>query len=133
MTISDQDKTSRIKEEIRKSRRTSFLFTLAGVAVSLASIFWVFSQSYSVMRQADVAAQNLAKLQQQGGVQDFRDLFAPTKSQDDFIHKLDITKFPAIDTQLDDVDTIGYDATDSVQVNAPNKDAAVAEAKPVGK
>lgn len=54
--MSDHDLASQIKEDVRKSRRASFLWTLAGVAAGLASILWVVTQSYGISRSAEVLA-----------------------------------------------------------------------------
>lgn len=97
-----------------------------------------------------VSAQNLAHIQQSGGQDDFRLLFeGPLGIRNDLSSKEDLSgeKVDAADKVEPDQEeenvgeedgtssssTAKPETDDSVQVNIPDKDASVAEAKPVGK
>lgn len=85
--------------------------------------------------QLGVAAQELAKLQEGGHADDFRKLFdAPYSGEKHGIEsagdKLDMTKYP--DEIIGEEGGFPISNDDTVQVNAPAKEAAVAESKPIG-
>lgn len=97
-----------------------------------------------------VSAQNLAHIQQLGGHDDFRLLFeGPLGNRNDVSAKEDLSgeKVDAADQVEPDQEeenvgeedgtstssTAKPETDDSVQVNIPDKDASVAEAKPIGK
>lgn len=97
-----------------------------------------------------VSAQNLAHIQQSGGQDDFRLLFeGPLGIRNDVSAKEDLSgeKVDAADKVEPDQEeenvgeedgttsssTAKPETDDSVQVNIPDKDASVAEAKPIGK
>lgn len=96
-----------------------------------------------------VSAQNLAHIQQSGGQDDFRLLFeGPLGIRNDVSAKEDLSgeKIDAADKVEPDQEeenvgeedgtsstsTSKPETDDSVQVNIPDKDASVAEAKPIG-
>lgn len=90
-----------------------------------------------------VSAQNLAKIQQDGGQEDFRLLFeGPLFGRnDDSVHENQNGE--TLKAGVNDEDTVGEESgttttpkpttEDSVQVSIPENEASVAEAKPVGR
>ena len=100
------------------------------------------------LERLGVSAQNLAHLQKSGNQDDFRLLFEGPLSnrfQDENKHEVEEETGNYEDNDpIRDEENVGEengsesseskpDTDDSVQVNVPNKDASVAEAKPVGK
>lgn len=92
-----------------------------------------------------VSAQNLAHIQQSGGQDDFRLLFeGPLGIRNDAKEDLSGEKVDAADKVEEEEENVGEEegtsssstakpeTDDSVQVNIPDKDASVAEAKPIG-
>lgn len=101
------------------------------------------------LEKLGVSAQNLAHIQQAGGQDDFRLLFEGPKGNRimgshhrDGDEAVETTSETTEDNAEDNVGEQGDEVVaekpnetdaDSVQVNTPDKDASVAEAKPVGK